>query len=233
MGYREEKFLELLNKSKKIVFMTGAGVSTHSGIPDYRSANGIYSDNPEYMLSEECWKKEYLKFLQFITEHFDLKNFEPNEIHKWIKSLEKDKEVTVITQNIDGLHEKAGSSNVICYHGNINKWSCNGCFKDYNFEYVKEHNYCECGCKLKPNVVLYGQDIPNDINNKAIEVISNADLLIVIGTSLTVFPFASLIEFFPITKPTILFNKTKTENYYSRFTLDFIEDALDFINKIK
>lgn len=235
MNYDDKMFVDLFNKSNNIVFMTGAGVSTHSGIPDYRSANGLYSDNPEYMLSDKCLHNEYLKFLQFITEHFDVGSYEPNKIHKWIADLEKTgKNITVITQNIDNLHQKAGSTNVVPYHGNIDSWRCDGCFSDYDFNYVKEHNYCsKCGCKLTPNVVLYGQDINAHNASQAIESMTKADLVIVVGTSLAVSPFNSLLEWgYPLTKK-VLINKTQTENYFSLFDLVFLEDAIDFINRIE
>jgi NAD-dependent deacetylase len=233
MDYKDKQFLDLLNKSNKIVFLTGAGVSTHSGIPDYRSANGIYSDNPEYMLSINCWNKEYLKFLQFITSHFDLKDFEPNDIHKWIVELEKTKDVTVITQNIDNLHQKAGSANVIPYHGNVNEWECTGCFESYDFEYVKENNYCKkCGNKLSPKVVLYGQNIDKQNSENAIKSLLEADLIIVIGTSLAVFPFADLLTVNPLANK-VLINKTETANFYHAFDLVFLEDDLDFIKRIE
>lgn len=233
MNYNDKFFIETLQKSKNIVFLTGAGLSTHSGIPDYRSANGLYSNNPEYMLSVDCWNKEYLKFLQFVTEHFNISNYEPNDIHKWIASLEKDKNITVITQNIDGLHEKAGSTNVINYHGNLQKWTCTGCFEEYDFNYVKEHNYCsKCNCKLQPNVVLYGQNIDKDNSKKSIDALLKADLIIVIGTSLAVYPFADLLSVnFLCTS--ILINKTETTSFFNAFNKVFLEDALDFIKRIE
>lgn len=233
MDYKTKQFKDLLDKSKNIVFMTGAGVSTYSGIPDYRSAGGIYTDNPEYMLSADCWNKEYIKFLQFINEHFNFSEYKPNEVHKWIAALEKDKQVTVVTQNIDGLHQKSGSTNVITYHGDINDWICEGCFSEYNFDIIKENNYCpKCKSKLKPNVVLYGQMIDNNKHNKAVEAITKADLIIVIGTSLTVQPFASLLEYsFPLIK-SVLINKTETTNYFNLFNLTFLDDAIEIINKV-
>lgn len=224
-------FKKLLDESKKIVFLTGAGVSTHSGIPDYRSANGLYTDNPEYMLSNDCWMNEYLKFMQFVTTHFDMSNIEPNGIHKWIADLEKDKDVTVVTQNVDGLHQKAGSTNVIAYHGDVNRWICKGCFTKYDFNYAKENNYCSCGCHLTPDVVLYGQDIYYDRDELAKQKIYEADLVIVIGTSLSVFPFADLMQESMFTK-SVLLNATETENYSNAFDIKFIEDALEVIKRV-
>lgn len=232
MGDKTLEFKDLLDKSKKIVFLTGAGVSTHSGIPDYRSANGIYTDNPEYMLSDACWKNEYLKFLQFVTEHFDMSEIKPNGIHEWIAGLEKDREVTVITQNVDGLHQKAGSTNVIAYHGDVNSWECKDCFRKYDFSYVKENNYCTCGCHLTPDVVLYGQDIYFERDTLAKQKIHEADLVIVTGTSLSVFPFADLMQEGMFTK-SVLINKTETANYQNAFDIKFIEDTLEVIKRVQ
>jgi NAD-dependent deacetylase len=234
MDYKTKQFKDLLDKSKKIVFMTGAGVSTHSGIPDYRSAGGIYTDNPEYMLSEDCWKNEYIKFLQFVTEHFDMSGYEPNDIHNWIAGLEKDKEITVVTQNIDGLHQRSGSTNVITYHGDINNWECKGCFTKSSFAEIKNgNNYCSrCGCKLSPEVVLYGQDIYFDKDALAKGKIKEADLVIVIGTSLSVFPFADLVQEAMFTK-SVLLNATETANYFNAFDLVFLEDAIEVIKRVE
>lgn len=224
---------DLLSTSKNIVFMTGAGVSTHSGIPDYRSLNGLYSDNPEYMLSEDCWENEYDKFMDFIKNKFlNILDVEPNDIHKWIASFDN---ATVITQNIDFLHQKAGSKNVITYHGNINKWICTGCELDFNLKSIDISTRCVC-CneKLKPDVVLYGQNIDSKNDSLAISAIEEADLIIVIGTSLKVFPFAGLLDFASLDKSKIiLINNEVTENYSKVYDVMFIGDALKTIKELQ
>lgn len=235
----------LLQSSKNIVFMTGAGVSTHSGIPDYRSSNGLYSENPEYMLSDECWEKEYDKFMGFIKDKFiNILDCEPNDIHRWISSF---KNSVVITQNIDGLHQKAGSpieplsnetldnSYTIPYHGDINKWTCVNCGVEYDLKSLNIDTYCVC-CKgkLKPEVVLYGQGI-DDLNHyNAVEAVINADLIVVVGTSLKVFPFAGLLSYVDLNKTkVILINNEDTENYSQIYDAKLIGDALKTIEELR
>lgn len=232
MDYKEKKFVEEFNKAKNIVFLTGAGVSTDSGIPDYRGTNGLYLKNPEYMLSRDCWRREYLRFLQFVTGKFSLETFKPNSIHEWIAELEKTKNVTVVTQNIDHLHQNAGSSNVITYHGDMNNWHCIDCDKEYDLAYVREHNYCSCGAKLSPNVVLYGDQIDFDKDSIAKSAIRKADMVIVMGTSLSVYPFADLMLEATSTF-SVLINKTETTNFYNAFDMVFLTDINEFIQKIK
>lgn len=220
---------QLIANSKNIVFLTGAGISTHSGIPDYRSANGVYSDNPEYMLSRPCWKNNYYRHMDFIRDKMNFKDAEPNDIHKWIASLQDTHNVHIITQNIDGLHHKAGSKNIINFHGDINIWHCVKCNKEYNMDYVLEHNECECNGKLNSNVVLYGDDLHDD-SFKAYDIVNNADLIIVIGTSLKVYPFAELIFENPFC-PKVLINKEHVET--GHYSLEIIDDALNIIKQLE
>lgn len=219
----------LLDNSQKIVFLTGAGISTHSGIPDYRSANGIYSNSLEYMLSRSCWKNNYYRQIEFIRDRMNFKDAKPNDIHKWIASLDKTHTVNVITQNIDGLHEKAGSKNIINFHGNIDTWNCINCNKEYDFNYVLENNTCKCNGKLNPKIVLYEDDLFNDAF-KAYDIVRKADLIIVMGTSLKVYPFADLIYENESCKK-VLINKEDVENGF--YDLKIIDDALNVIKEME
>ena len=186
------------------------------------------------MLSRDCLTKEHEKFMTFIRSKFDL-TVESNDIHKWIASLEKDHEVTVITQNIDGLHEKAGSTNIVNYHGNMNKWYCTDhevCKLEYDLDYAINNSTCSCSEDIRPDVVLYGENIKQECDSKAINAMSEADLIIVVGTSLTVQPFASLLLAADPFAKTVLMNKEETANYSSAFVLKFICDALEVVKEL-
>lgn len=231
----KSKIIEKIKNSKNIVILTGAGVSTHSGLKDYRSENGIYADNPEYMLSYECLHNEHDKFIEFIRKHFDFKDALPNDIHKWIASLEKDnKKVTVVTQNIDGLHQKAGSSNVLEIHGNIDNWICcsEDCNESYNLNYAINNSRCSCNNDIRPEVILYGENLDDNKFNQACLDIANSDLIIVIGTSLSVFPFASIIEASHPLAYCMLINKEDTLNYSNIFNMKYIGDAMDLVSEL-
>lgn len=232
MNVKINKLKRYIDESSKIVFLTGAGVSTHSGIPDYRSANGLYSGIPEYMLSQECLTKEYHKFIEFIRNKFNFVNVEPNDIHKWIASLDSKKDVTVITQNVDGLHQKAGSINVINYHGDVNKWRCVRCDNQYGMQYAIENYFCTCKSPIRPNVVLYGEN-PSELDDtRAVKALEESDLVIVIGTSLNVYPFADLITMAHPFALSVLINKEEPANFASSFNLKFICDALDVLKEV-
>lgn len=231
---------EEIRNAKKITFLTGAGVSTNSGIPDYRSSNGIYSENPETMLSRYYKDNCYYAFMDFIRKKLDFSKAIPNSIHTWISDLEKDHEVTVITQNVDTLHEQAGSTNVIHFHGDIDKWKCLSCGKVYDSSYIKSNSYCSCEDegKLESSIVLYGDNIDPKNNRLACEALWSTDLVIVIGTSLTVFPFAGLIEelnpfFLKKVAKLVLLNKEDTVNYSNSFNIKIIDDASKIINDLE
>lgn len=221
---------DFIRGSKKIVFLTGAGVSTHSGIPDYRSVDGLYNKEPEYLLNRACWDEEYEKHIDFIRNRINIVNSEPNDIHYWISSLDDDHEVTVITQNIDGLHQKAGSKNVIEYHGNIKNWKCVRCGKKHDLSETLNVTYCSCGGKLNSNVVLYGDSIKQENIHAGMEAVDNADLIIVVGTSLKVYPFSLLIQENPFCEK-ILINKEPVES--NGFDLELIDDALYIVNELE
>ena len=211
------QFKIIIQNSKNIVFFGGAGVSTESGIPDFRSKDGLYNQKykypPEMILSHTFFKNNTEEFYKFYKEKMNSLNFNPNITHVKLAELEKEGKLkTVITQNIDGLHQKAGSKNVLELHGSILRNYCIKCKKFYSAEFVfssKGIPKCECGGIIKPDVVLYEENLNENILNSAIQAIQNAEVLIVAGTSLTVYPASGLVNFFK-GKNLILINKTQT-----------------------
>ena len=230
---------KLIDKSKNIVFFGGAGVSTSSGIKDFRGKNGLYKSitdyPPEYLLSFSCFYKEPELFFEFYKNNMNSLNIKPNIVHKYLKLLEdRGKLKAIVTQNIDGLHQKAGSNNVLEIHGSIYHNHCLECGKSYDAEYVFESvaiPKCSCGGIIKPDVVLYGEMLPNSTLNKACLAISNADLLIVAGTSLTVEPAASMINLFK-GKNLVILNDSKTP-YDNVATLVIHADLKDIFENLK
>ena len=204
MESKVEKLKELINKSNNIVFFGGAGVSTESGIPDFRSKYGLYNQKykypPEQILSYSFFINKTEEFYKFYREKMNSLKYNPNITHFKLEQLEKTGKLkTIITQNIDGLHQKAGSKNVLELHGSILKNYCMKCGKFYEAEKIfnsSEIPICECGGIIKPDVVLYEESLDEEILNKSIQAIIKADLMIVAGTSLTVSPANTLLNFF-------------------------------------
>lgn len=206
-----------INNSNNIVFFGGAGVSTESGIKDFRSKDGLYNEKykypPEQILSHSFFYKNTKEFYKFYRDKLNCLNVLPNICHKYLVKLEREGKLKVIiTQNIDNLHQKAGSTNVIELHGTIYKNYCDKCHKFYPPEYIwntKDIPKCNCGGIIKPNVVLYEEPLNEFDILKAINYIKNSDLLIIAGTSLTVYPAASYISYFQ-GKHLVIINKDKT-----------------------
>ena len=205
----ENKILELkklIDEAKHIIFFGGAGVSTESGIPDFRSETGLYKlkskyDEPyEVMLSHSYFVRNTETFYKFYREFMINTEAKPNFAHYYLANLEKKKDVTIITQNIDGLHQIAGNKNVIELHGSIHRNYCTHCMRLFSLEDIlKMDNVPICpNCKniIKPDVVLYEEPLDDRIITKAMIALSSADLLIVAGTSLNVYPAAGLINYF-------------------------------------
>lgn len=199
-----EQLKRLIEKSNNIVFFGGAGVSTESGIPDFRSKDGLYNQKykypPEEILSHTFFMNKTEEFYEFYKEKLNSLKYEPNITHIKLTELEKQGKLkAIITQNIDGLHQKANSKNVIELHGSILRNYCMKCNKFYDAEFIFSKQgipKCECGGIIKPDVVLYEEGLDYKILENSINAIQIADLLIVAGTSLTVNPASSLINYF-------------------------------------
>ena len=217
MNEKIEKFKTLVNESNNIVFFGGAGVSTESSIPDFRSKDGLYNQKykypPEEILSHTFFMNNTEEFFKFYKEKMNSLKYEPNVTHIKLAELEKkDKLKAVVTQNIDGLHQKAGSKNVYELHGSVLRNYCMKCHKFYDAEYVFNSSgvpKCSCGGIIKPDVVLYEESLNEETLEKSVYAIANADLLIVAGTSLTVYPASGLINYFR-GKNLVLINRDTT-----------------------
>lgn len=214
-----EKFYEWVDGSDNIVFLGGAGVSTESGLKDFRGLDGFYRQKfdypPEVILSRSFFENNTEYFMKFYTGRMLFLAAQPNAAHKKLAELEKaGKLKAVVTQNIDGLHTRAGSQNVLEIHGCSYRNYCMDCKKQYDVEFVVENKgvprCTECGGIVRPDVVLYEEPIDQEVLKKAQEYIANADMLIVGGTSLNVFPAAGLIRHYKGNKMVII-NQTETQ----------------------
>ena len=213
-----EQLQEMTDKSSRIVFFGGAGVSTESGIPDFRSVDGLYhmkyEYRPETILSHSFFMKHPDEFYRFYQDKMLCLDAEPNAAHRKLAEMEeKGKLTAVVTQNIDGLHQKAGSKKVLELHGSVLRNYCMKCGKFFDAEYVKNAGgtpHCDaCGGLIKPDVVLYEEGLDSNIVSRSIQAIKEADVLIIGGTSLVVYPAAGFIRFFRGSKM-VLINKSST-----------------------
>lgn len=229
---------EVLDRSKKVVFFGGAGVSTESNIPDFRSEAGLYKAmndygySPEHMLSRTFFMNHTEKFYDYYKKNLIYPDAQPNKAHLALAKLEEEGKLTaVVTQNIDGLHQKAGSKNVYELHGSVLRNVCMECGAKYDLEYIMDEEKChngmphcdKCGGLVKPDVVLYEEPLDDSVIMGAVKAISEADTMIVGGTSLVVYPAAGLINYFR-GKDLILINKSET-GYDSQATL-VINDSI-------
>ena len=216
-----DKLKQIIEKSDNIVFFGGAGVSTASGIPDFRSTDGLYNQkykyNPETILSHTFFVDNTKEFYEFYFDKMIYLNAKENYCHLKLKELESTGKLKgIITQNIDGLHQKAGSKKVYELHGSVHRNYCTKCNKFYSLDYMinnKDNLICSCGGIIKPDVVLYEEALDDYTINKSIELIEKADTLISGGTSLNVYPAAGLINYFKGNN-LILINKDKTKYDY-------------------
>jgi len=207
----------IIKASKRIVFFGGAGVSTESGIPDFRSVDGLYNQKyaypPETILSRTFFELRPAEFFKFYKDKMLPLDAVPNDAHKKLFELETAGKLTgIVTQNIDGLHQKAGSIRVFELHGSIHRNFCMECGKFYGPEFIKNADgvpKCECGGVIKPDVVLYEESLDDATVRGALRVISEADTLIVAGTSLTVYPAAGFLDYFR-GKNLVLINRDPT-----------------------
>ncbi len=212
-----EQLQKIIDESRRIVFFGGAGVSTESGIPDFRSADGIYHQkykySPEQVVSHSFFLKYPEAFYEFYRDKMMALDAKPNPAHMKLADMENAGKLTaVVTQNIDGLHQAAGSRNVFELHGSIHRNYCMKCGKFYDARYVKEYNGvpgCECGGMIRPDVVLYEEGLDQDTIQGAVRAIAQADTLIIGGTSLVVYPAAGFIDYFR-GKHLVVINKSET-----------------------
>ena len=227
-----------VKESSRIVFFGGAGVSTESGIPDFRSVDGLYNQKfeypPETIISHTFYERKPEYFFRFYREKMMPLGFEPNITHKVLARWEAEGKLSaVVTQNIDGLHQKAGSKRVLELHGSILRNFCVRCGKAHNAEFVKDYDgvpKCDCGGTVKPDVVLYEEPLNQRTIFDSIEAIANADLLIVAGTSLTVYPAAGLVDYYQGNR-LVLINRDATP-YDDRADLVFHESLGNIFSEL-
>ena len=220
-----------IGESNRIVFFGGAGVSTESGIPDFRSVDGLYSQKfeypPETIISHSFYLRDPEYFFRFYREKMLPLGFSPNITHNKLAQWEQEgKLLAVVTQNIDGLHQKAGSRNVYELHGSVLRNYCTRCRKFYPAEFIKNCDgvpKCDCGGIVKPDVVLYEEALDDTTVRKSVEAIANADMLIVAGTSLTVYPAAGLVDYYK-GKRLVLINRDETP--YDRYADLVLHESL-------
>ena len=201
---KRERLQQMIDECNRIVFFGGAGVSTESDIPDFRSADGLYNQKyhypPEQVVSHTFFVQKTELFYDFYKDKMMFLDAKPNKAHLKLAELEKAGKLTaVITQNIDGLHQMAGSQNVLELHGSIHRNYCQRCGKFYDAKYVKEAPTiptCDCGGIIKPDVVLYEEGLDHETIQKSVRAISEADMLIIGGTSLVVYPAAGFVDYF-------------------------------------
>ena len=231
-----EKLQQLIDESKRIVFFGGAGVSTESGIPDFRSTDGLYHQKydylPETILSHTFFMKKTEEFYRFYKEKMICLDAKPNAAHLKLAELEAAGKLTaVVTQNIDGLHQLAGSKKVLELHGSVLRNYCMRCGKFYDAEHILNSNgipKCECGGTVKPDVVLYEEGLDDQVMNDSIYHISNADLLIIGGTSLVVYPAAGMVRYFRGNKLVLLNKSTTSADEHATLCIrDSIGQVLD------
>ena len=230
---------KMIKESRNIVFFGGAGVSTESGIKDFRSGDGIYSVeykfSPEEVLSHSFYESHTEDFYDFYRKYLCFPDAKPNKAHYKLAELEKAGILNaVITQNVDGLHQLAGSKNVYELHGSALRNYCVKCRKFYDFDYVYNCNgipRCDCGGIIKPDVVLYEESLNDKTINDTLNAIASADMLIVAGTSLKVYPAAGFIRYFS-GKNFVLINKDKTD-MDSQFGLIIHDKVGEVLDKIK
>lgn len=232
-----QKIANAIYENKNIVFFGGAGVSTASGIPDFRSSDGLFDKkfkgiSPEKIVSHDFLLHETELFYEFYFNNLVYPNAKPNFTHKFIAWLEKYKNVIVVTQNIDDLHQHGGSSNVIQIHGTTSSYHCMNCFKKYSLKDILKFKpsvpLCSCTGIIRPDVTLYQEALDEKTVGKAINAISNADVLIICGSSLVVYPASFYINYFEGEK-LIIVNKQQTS--YDKYSDIVINDDMNKVFK--
>lgn len=240
-----EKFVKMIYDSHYIVFFGGAGVSTESGIPDFRSKDGLYNQHdvqfdqytPEYLLSHSCLYHHSDVFYEFYKQKLNTENIQPNQAHIFLTQLEKvGKLKAIITQNIDNLHQKAGSQNVYEIHGTTYRNYCDQCHQSYPHDYIFKSKekipHCHCGGMIRPDVTLYEEGLPEKAVYQSIQALRKADMLIIGGTSLTVYPAASYIHEFH-GKYLVVINKYPLHLKLKKDDLEINEPIGQFFSKVE
>ena len=238
MENKIEKLAEIIKNSKHLVFFTGAGVSTESGLKSFRGKDGLYSSlykgkyRPEEVLSSDFFCSHRKIFIEYVEEELNINGIKPNKGHLALAELERRGILkAVITQNIDDLHQMAGNKNVLELHGSLKRWYCLSCGKTSNKNFS-----CECGGIVRPDVTLYGENLNQDVVNEAIYQIEQADTLIVAGTSLTVYPAAYYLRYFRGKNLVIINNESTQYDGEASLVLktnfaDTMEKVLNIIKK--
>ena len=240
MNEQIQELQEIIDNSNHIVFFTGAGVSTASGIPDFRSTDGLYNQKyqfpPEEILSHHFFKQYTEEFFRFYRDKMLYPDVKPSFVHQYIATLEKrNKKVTVITQNIDGLHQLAGSTNVLELHGSVLRNTCMQCHTKYPLDEILKMDtvpHCpKCNGIIKPDVVLYEEGLDENILNQSLHALQTADTCIVLGTSLVVYPAAGLLRYFGGDK-LVLINRDQT-SYDSTADLTIHDNFINIFPNLK
>lgn len=220
-----------IENAKSVAFLTGAGISTGAGIPDFRSKTGWYSKSPSDILSHNNFFNKPKEVCEFLYKYYSLIDVEPTLSHKLIAKLQEHKDIYVITQNVDMLHTKAGSKNVLEYHGSFKEAKCYKCKKVYSIESIlneKVHTdefsvKCSCRGYIKPDIVLFGEDVKH--KKEALKIMKKVDLVVIVGTSLNVAPFSELPLKCYFDTPYIIINKSPTELDNNRMSVVIREDC--------
>ena len=225
---------QLFDNAKRIVFLTGAGVSTASGIPDFRSANGLYTQdkNAEYYLSHRYFSSDPEGFYEFCKKNLYFPDARPNVIHQKQAALTNQDRATVITQNIDNLYEEAGTTHLIDFHGNLYHVYCEKCGETVPVaDYLKSRIHAKDGGSLRPDIVLYDEGIKQDDIMNSVRAMQAADLVVIVGTSMKVYPFAGLLEYRNPDAQVLAINQQKL-NLPCEFTM-VQTDATKFFNELQ
>lgn len=225
---------QLFDNAKRIVFLTGAGVSTASGIPDFRSANGLYTQdkNAEYYLSHRYFSSDPEGFYEFCKKNLYFPDAKPNVIHKKQAALTNQDRATVITQNIDNLYEEAGATHLIDFHGNLYHVYCEKCGETVPVaDYLKSRLHAKDGGSLRPDIVLYDEGIKQDDIMNSVRAMQSADLAVIVGTSMKVYPFAGLLEYRNPNAQVLAINQQKL-NLPCEFTM-VQTDATKFFDELQ
>lgn len=224
---------QLFDQAHAIVFLTGAGVSTPSGIPDYRSKNGLYTGNrnAEYYLSHSCLANEPDVFYDYVMSNLYKPDARPNVIHQKQAALTQQDRATVITQNIDNLYREAETKHLVEFHGNLYQVYCQKCGQSVAFEdYVNSPIHANCGGQLRPDVVLYDEGLDEQKINQSINALAKADLVVIVGTSMRVYPFAGLLDYRNPTAQVVVINQ---EALNFPFSFQMIQaDASEFFSEL-